>query len=421
MSQPKQPDKVEPSPQTKPKNWHIRDEPITWNNWYKHVDWIHAVILISLPIIALFGLLTTEIKQKTAIWSVIYYFVTGLGITAGHHRLWSHRAFKVSRPFEIFLIFACSGAVEGSIRWWCKLHRAHHRWTDTEADPYNADKGLLYSHIGWMLLKRNPNRVGKADISDLDADPIIKFQHQHYWMFALSMGLLFPTMVAGFGWGDWRGGFFFAAVTRLLFVHHATFCVNSLAHYLGDTPFDDRRTPRDHFITAILSLGEGYHNFHHEFPMDYRNAIRFYQYDPTKWLIRFLSYFGVAHHLKKFPENEIQKGMVTMKQKKLDRQKKTLDWGVPIDKLPIYTFEQFVDNAKENNWVCIEGVIHDVSEFVEEHPGGRSIIAASIGKDMTTAFNGGVYDHSNAARNLMASLRVGVVAGGGEVECRKTR
>ncbi|CAG8777494.1 7571_t:CDS:1, partial [Gigaspora rosea] len=106
-----------------------------------------------------------------------------------------------------------------------------------------------------------------------------------------------------------NNSFFFAAVTRLLFVHHATFCVNSLAHYLGDTPFDDRRTPRDHFITAILSLGEGYHNFHHEFPMDYRNAIRFYQYDPTKWLIRFLSYFGVAHHLKKFPENEIQKGM----------------------------------------------------------------------------------------------------------------
>ncbi|CAG8725334.1 4437_t:CDS:1, partial [Racocetra fulgida] len=72
-------------------------------------------------------------------------------------------------------------------------------------------------------------------------------------------------------------------------------------------------------------------------------------------------------------------------------------------------------------WICIEGIIHDVSEFIEEHPGGRSIIAASIGKDMTTSFNGGVYDHSNAARNLMASLRVGIIAGGGEVESRKTR
>ncbi|CAG8551115.1 20909_t:CDS:2, partial [Dentiscutata erythropus] len=416
-----QPAKVAPDTQTKPKNWHIRDDPITWKNWYKHVNWIHAVLLLSTPLIALYGLLFIEIQRKTVIWAVFYYYITGLGITAGHHRLWAHRAYKVSRPFEIFLILACSGAVEGSIRWWCKGHRAHHRWTDTDADPYNANKGLLYSHIGWMLLKQNPNRVGRADISDLNADPLIMFQHKNYWIFALFMGFLFPTMVAGFGWGDWRGGFFFAAVLRLVFVHHATFCVNSLAHYLGDTPFDDRRTPRDHFITALLSLGEGYHNFHHEFPMDYRNAIKFYQYDPTKWLIRFLSYFGVAHHLKKFPENEINKSMIIMKQKKLDREKLKLDWGIPLDKLPIYTFEQYVENAKENNWICIEGIIHDVSEFIEEHPGGRSILTASIGKDMTAAFNGGVYDHSNAARNLMASLRVGVVSGGGEVECRKTK
>ncbi|CAG8669311.1 24004_t:CDS:2 [Racocetra persica] len=410
-----------PGTQKKTKNWHIRDDPITWNNWYKHVDWIHAILLGSLPLIALYGLLTTEIQRKTAIWSIIYYYITGMGITAGHHRLWAHRAYKASRPFEIFLIFACSGAVEGSIRWWCRGHRAHHRWTDTDADPYNANKGLFYSHIGWMLLKQNPNRVGRADISDLNADPIIMFQHKHYWLFALVMGFIFPTMVPGLGWGDWSGGYFFAAVLRLVFVHHATFCVNSLAHYLGDTPFDDRRTPRDHFITAILSLGEGYHNFHHEFPMDYRNAVKFYQYDPTKWLIKLLSYFGATHHLKKFPENEIHKSMVVMKQKKLDREKSKLDWGVPLDKLPIYTFEQFVDNAEENSWICIEGIIHDVSEFIEEHPGGRSIIAASIGKDMTTSFNGGVYDHSNAARNLMASLRVGIIAGGGEVESRKTK
>ncbi|CAG8548111.1 4728_t:CDS:2 [Cetraspora pellucida] len=398
FSMPKQPSKVAPTTQTKPKKWHIRDDPITWKNWYKHVDWIHAVLLISLPLIALYGLLTTEIQRNTAIWT-----------------------YKVSRPFEIFLIFACSGAVEGSIRWWCNGHRAHHRWTDTDADPYNANRGLIYSHIGWMFLKQNPNRVGRADISDLSADPWIMFQRRKYWLFALFMGFVFPTMVAGFCWGDWWGGFFFSAVLRLVFVHHATFCVNSLAHYLGDTPFDDRRTPRDHFITAILSLGEGYHNFHHEFPMDYRNAVKFYQYDPTKWLIKLLSYFGVTHHLKKFPENEIHKSIIVMKQKKLDREKAKLNWGVPLDKLPIYTFEQFVENAKENNWICIEGIIHDVSEFIDEHPGGKSLIAASIGKDMTTSFNGGVYDHSNAARNLMTSLRVGIIAGGGEVESRKTK
>jgi stearoyl-CoA desaturase (delta-9 desaturase) len=78
----------------------------------------------------------------------------------------------------------------------------------------------------------------------------------------------------------------------------STFCVNSLAHYLGETPFDDKHTPRDHVITALVTIGEGYHNFHHQFPMDFRNAIRWYQYDPTKWFISVMSFFGLASHLK---------------------------------------------------------------------------------------------------------------------------
>ena len=127
---------------------------------------------------------------------------------------------------------------------------------------------------------------------------------------------------------------------RLTFVHHATFCVNSLAHYLGDHTFDDRHSPRDHFVTAILSLGEGYHNFHHEFPQDYRNAIRFYQYDLTKWLIKFLSLLGLTHHLKKFPKNEINKGIVLMQQKLLDERKLLIQWGKEIAKLPVFTFEE---------------------------------------------------------------------------------
>lgn len=318
-------------------------------------------------------------------------------------------------------MMAASGAVEGSIRWWCRDHRAHHRYTDTDRDPYNAHKGLIYSHLGWMLLKQNPQNIGRADISDLNSDPMIRFQHRHYGLFALVFGFVFPTIVAGLGWGDWKGGFYFAAVTRLIFVHHATFCVNSLAHYLGDTTYDDKHTPRDHFITAILSLGEGYHNFHHEFPQDYRNAILFYQYDPTKWLIKFLSFLGFTSHLKRFPDNEIIKGQVMMKQKKLDAIKKTLDWGTPLDKLPVFTFEEFQQHAKKSNWILIEGVIHDVTNFMNEHPGGTAFISSGIGKDMTTSFNGGVYDHSNAARNLMSKLRVGVIAGGGEVEHRKSQ
>jgi stearoyl-CoA desaturase (Delta-9 desaturase) len=110
------------------------------------------------------------------------------------------------------------------------------------------------------------------------------------------MAIFLPTLVAGLGWGDYRGGYFFAGILRLVFVHHATFCVNSLAHFLGSSTYDDVHSPKDHIVTALVTLGEGYHNFHHLFAQgiwfdanlnqkDYRNGIRYFDYDPTKWLI----------------------------------------------------------------------------------------------------------------------------------------
>jgi len=150
-----------------------------------------------------------------------------------------------------------AGAVEGSIQWWSRGHRAHHRWTDTEKDPYSAHRGLIFSHIGWMLVKRPGWKIGYADVDDLQKNKLVQWQHEKYTTLALLMGIFFPTLIAGLGWGDWRGGFYFAAVTRLVLLHHATFCVNSLAHYLGEGPYDDRHSPRDHFLTALLTFGEG--------------------------------------------------------------------------------------------------------------------------------------------------------------------
>jgi stearoyl-CoA desaturase (delta-9 desaturase) len=135
------------------------------------------------------------------------------------------------------------GAVEGSIRWWSRDHRAHHRYTDTDKDPYSVRKGLLYSHFGWMIMKQNPKRIGRTDISDLNDDPIVVWQHRNYIKTVVFMGLIFPCLVTGLGWGDWKGGFIYAGILRIFFVQQATFCVNSLAHWLGDQPFDDRNSP----------------------------------------------------------------------------------------------------------------------------------------------------------------------------------
>jgi len=227
---------------------------------------------------------------------------------------------------------------------------------------------------------------------------------------ALFMGIIFPTIVCGL-WGDLWGGYFYAAILRQVLVHHNTFMVNSLAHFWGVAPFADEHTPRDSIITALLTFGEGYHNFHHEFPSDYRNAIKFYQYDPTKWVVTALSYIGQTYDLKIFPENIVKKGQIQMKQKELDRMKNTIEWEVPTEKLPIISRECFDRVLAEGfKLIIINGIVHDVSDFILEHPGGAKIMEPYVGKDGTKAFTGGVYYHSNAARNALSGLRIGVVA-----------
>lgn len=261
---------------------------------------------------------------------------------------------------------------------------------------------------------------GRTDISDLNEDPVVVWQHKHYLKVVLFMGLVFPMLVSGLGWNDWVGGIIYAGILRIFFVQQATFCVNSLAHWLGDQPFDDRNSPRDHVITAIVTLGEGYHNFHHEFPSDYRNAIEWHQYDPTKWSIWMWKQMGLAYDLKQFRHNEIEKGRVQQQQKKLDQKRARLDWGVPLDSLPVLEWEDYVDQAKNGRGlIAVAGVVHDVSEFIKEHPGGKAMISSGIGKDATAMFNGGVYMHSNAAHNLLSTMRVGVIRGGCEVEIWK--
>ena len=403
-----------------PKKPHITETPITKTNWYKHVNWLNVTLIVFIPIYGCVQAIWTPLYLKTAIFAVLYYFATGLGITAGYHRLWAHTSYSAGLPLRIFLAAVGGGAVEGSVRWWARDHRAHHRYTDTDKDPYSVRKGLLYSHFGWMLMKQNPKRIGRTDISDLNEDPVVVWQHKNYLKVVLFMGLIFPTIACGLMWNDWKGGFIYGGILRIFFVQQATFCVNSLAHWLGDQPFDDRNSPRDHVLTALVTLGEGYHNFHHEFPSDYRNAIEWWQYDPTKWFIWTMKKTGFAYDLKQFRANEIEKGRVQQLQKKIDQKRAKLDWGVPLDQLPVLEWDEYVEQAKNGRGlIAVAGVVHDVSDFIKDHPGGKNMIKSGIGKDATAMFNGGVYLHSNAAHNLLSTMRVGVIRGGCEVEIWK--
>eukprot|EP00741_Cyanophora_paradoxa_P006056 tig00000981_g5874.t1 len=382
------------------------------------LNWLHVPLLLGTPVLAAYGVFTCDFNVKTYTWAFVWYYLTGLGITAGYHRYWAHRSYDARLPMQLMLLIMGTGALEGSIRWWSRDHRAHHRFVDTEKDPYSAKKGFFYSHMGWMLLKQDTKKIGRCDISDLNADLLVRWQHKHYSWFGPLCSFGIPTFVAGYFWGDWKGGFLIAGVLRQVMVHQSTFCINSIAHMIGDQPFADTHTPRDSWITALATMGEGYHNFHHEFPGDYRNAIKFFQYDPTKWLIRICSWVGLTYNLHTFPQNEVVKGRIQMEQKRLDAIKAHVKWAVDPAHLPEMSVAEFkkLSRSSENKegkkaLVVVEGIVHDVTDFVPTHPGGRAIMEPFIGKDVGAAFNGGVYDHSNAAHNLLGTFRTARLVG----------
>lgn len=144
----------------------------------------------------------------------------------GYHRLWSHRAYNAHTLLQLFYAVAGAGAVQGSILWWARHHRAHHRYTDTDLDPYGAHRGLWWSHLGWMLTKPHI-RPGPADTSDLKQNRVVAWQHKWFFLLVLLFGLIVPTVVPGLFWDDWWGGFYFAVFLRLTLVHH----VSSIALY----------------------------------------------------------------------------------------------------------------------------------------------------------------------------------------------
>ncbi|KAI0685994.1 delta 9-fatty acid desaturase protein [Cytidiella melzeri] len=377
------------------------------------VIWFNLLVVTLTPLLSLYGLLTTPTHHATLVFCVLYHVFNMIGVTAGYHRLWSHRAYNASLPLQYVLSVAGAGAVQGSVKWWARHHRAHHRYTDTDLDPYGAHHGLFWSHIGWMLVKPS-TRHGPADITDLKRNPVVAWQHKWFFTLALVFGLLLPSAIPGLFWGDWRGGLYYAGILRLTVVHHCIFSVNSLAHWLGEATFDDKSTPRDHLITALVTLGEGYHNFHHQFPSDYRNAVKWYQWDPTKWFIVGCAKVGLASHLKTFPAGEVRKSVFSMKIKRLKQEQDSIQWPLSAADLPVIDWATYQEQAERHPLVVLSGFVHNVEEFIGTHPGGAGLLLAYVGKDATAAFFGGVYDHSNAAHNFLATMRIAVLLGGAE-------
>lgn len=229
----------------------------------------------------------------------ILYMVSGLGITVGYHRLISHRSFECRNWVRACFLIAGGWAMENSALRWCSDHTRHHARCDQEEDPYNALRGFWYSHCGWIF-EKSPYRDEKWE-SKLRKDPLIMWQHKYYVPIVLS-GLLLPFIV-GLLHGGWIGGlscFLLAGVCRVFLVLNSTFCINSICHIWGTQPHSTNDSSRDSWWISLVTFGEGYHNYHHAYLRDYRNGPKWYNVDPSKWLIFTLSKLRLAYNLQRY-------------------------------------------------------------------------------------------------------------------------
>lgn len=243
-------------------------------------------------------------------WFVVLCFVTGMSITGGYHRFWAHRSYEASVPLQIFYMLFGAMSLQNSILVWASMHRVHHRHVDdVDQDPYSAKRGLWFSHMGWMLRDYPSGKLNVSNARDLEASSIVQFQQRYYLWIAVGMNVGVPLLL-GLWHGDIWGSLMLPGLMRLVVSHHLTFFINSLAHYWGRRPYTTENTARDNDFLALLTYGEGYHNFHHIFQWDYRNGVRWWQYDPTKWWISFCSWVGLARELRRVPEFQIRKALV---------------------------------------------------------------------------------------------------------------
>jgi stearoyl-CoA desaturase (delta-9 desaturase) len=244
-------------------------------------------------------------------FQVILFFLMlgfcGFSVSLGYHRLFSHIAFEASWPIRLFILIFGAGAFENSVLMWASEHRRHHKYVDHDDDPYCISKGFFHAHIGWLLFKLTP-APPFDNVADLMKDKLICWQDRYIQWIAVVVSFGLPG-VLGFLWNGWQGAlgaFLIAGVTRIVFLQHCTFLINSACHTMGRQPYSTKCSARDSFLLALFTFGEGYHNYHHEFQYDYRNGVKPWQADPTKWIIWTLSKLGLTRGLRRVPSDKIE-------------------------------------------------------------------------------------------------------------------
>ncbi|XP_069849625.1 acyl-CoA desaturase 1-like [Dipodomys merriami] len=272
--------------------------------------WRTIIPMALLHLGALYGLtLVPGCKAYTWLWVLLCYVFSGLGITAGAHRLWSHRTYKARLPLRLFLIIANSMAFQNDVYEWARDHRVHHKFTKTHADPHNSRRGFFFSHVGWVLVRKHPAVQEKSDLldlSDLKAEKLVMFQRRYYKPCFLLMCFILPTLVPWYCWGEtFQHSLYVAAFLRYIILLNMILLLNSVAHLYGYRPYDKNIDACETVLLSLATLGEGFHNYHHTFPYDYSASEHRWSFNFTTFFIDCMAAIGLAYDLKKVPKASI--------------------------------------------------------------------------------------------------------------------
>ncbi|XP_072746321.1 acyl-CoA Delta-9 desaturase-like isoform X2 [Anoplolepis gracilipes] len=280
------------------------------------LKWLNIVFIILLHVGMLYACFIFKWLEdlRTTIWIFIMAMIGAIGITAGAHRLWTHRAYKAKWPLRIILVLCYVSAGQNNLYDWIRDHRVHHKYTDTDADPHNSNRGFFFSHVGWLMMKKHLDVIRKGhqvDMSDILADPVAFFSYKYFSLLKFIFAFLLPVMVPVYGWNEtWYRAFISQILIRYTLNLNCTWSVNSVAHIWGSKPYDAHINPTENRFVAILAFGEGWHNYHHVFPWDYKAAeLGNYMFNITTMFIDIFAKIGWAYDLKQ-PSKELVRTIV---------------------------------------------------------------------------------------------------------------
>ena len=301
-----------------------------------------------------------------------------MSITVGYHRLFTHRAYTARWPVRLFTLLFGAAAFQMSALQWSSEHRYHHKYEDEDGDPHDPHgihHGFFWAHMGWLFVTVDP-ALDMDNVDDLRRDPLVMWQHRNYLAVSIAVGFLLPMAIAtaatswlgGVWWVGLLGGFLIGACARIVAVHHITWFINSLAHTIGRRPYDSTSSSRDSPLLALITFGEGYHNYHHAFQTDYRNGVRAWQFDPSKWVIWTLSKVGLASNLRRIPAETIRMARIREKSRLLERR---------------------LERAQEENELLVKAhqMVHELEEKLEEMHVRCRVLLAQVSKEYSKRRN----------------------------------